>query len=210
MSKQLAITSLLANRATGQKTPRVPLQVQPAAKPKLGPRPQQHEAGQQQEQQQEQQPLKRAKKGTSTGEWRQGEKYGLTPAHLALYPWAASVEGQVTFCECLVCSDFKKHSVRVQARSSTLKTHARSRAHQDASQAVDRTAEAVATQQVLRAGNQAIFDKALALADKENLPQFKTAFHLLSFGRSMLEYEQSYQLYSFLSQPVQHALEGQR
>ena len=65
MSKQLAITSLLANRATGQKTPRVPLQVQPAAKPKLGrplkPRPQQkgpqlgqqHEAGQQQELQQE-------------------------------------------------------------------------------------------------------------------------------------------------------------
>ena len=55
MPKQSSITSLLANKATGQKTPWGPLHVQPAAKPNLGrppkPRPQQarQQAGPQQE-----------------------------------------------------------------------------------------------------------------------------------------------------------------
>ena len=36
LSKQLSITSLLANKTTGKTTPRIPLVVQPAARPKLG------------------------------------------------------------------------------------------------------------------------------------------------------------------------------
>ena len=231
MSKQLSITSLLANKTTGKTTPRIPLVVQPAARPKLGrppkrplqegqqagPQQEEQQAGPQQEEQQpgpqqegqqagpqqEQPPLKRARKGQSTGKWRESQQYGLTPTLLALFPWAASVEGEglEVFCECLVCSDFKKQSVRIQARTSTLRTHAQCKAHQDASHSSDRIAEVAATQQVLRAGNQAIFDKALALANKEKLPQFKTAFHLLSHGRSMLEYEQSYPLHNELHVP---------
>ena len=197
MSKQLSITSLLANKTTGKTTPRIPLVVQPAARPKLGRPPKRPlQEGQQAGSQQEQPPLKRARKGQSTGKWRESQQYGLTPTLLALFPWAASVEGEglEVFCECLVCSDFKKQWVRIQAMTSTLRTHAQCKAHQDASHSSDRIAEVAATQQVLRAGNQAIFDKALALANKEKLPQFKTAFHLLSHGRSMLEYEQTYPL----------------
>ena len=110
MSKQLSITSLLANKTTGKTTPRIPLVVQPAARPKLGRPPKRPlQEGQQAGPQQEQPPLKRARKGQSTGKWRESQQYGLTPTLLALFPWAASVEGEglEVFCECLVCSDFK-------------------------------------------------------------------------------------------------------
>ena len=112
MSKQLSITSLLANKTTGKTTPRIPLVVQPAARPKLGRPPKRplqegQQAGPQQEEQQagpqqeEQQPGPQqegqqagARKGQSTGKWRESQQYGLTPTLLALFPWAASVEGE--------------------------------------------------------------------------------------------------------------------